>query len=358
MGYDAMANDASSPAVAREAKKKRVRGSSIWIKGNRSAKLKQSKLDVRREQWLSQVKDVKEVKAVASPAAAAAGASSGSPILASPHPPLPRRRVETLTRAEEPEENKDEPDVVNQEAGSSDVDSPVHSHVSYNSPGCSSQRKHCRIYSPSSGSSAWSSSRSVSDAEDEGTGGGDKDDDDDVLDDWEAVADALVDNNHNHQNLGLEKPPVAPVASVEPSHAATRPEPIKTQRRAWSPDDDTRPHTLPSLSKQASFPTSMGNCWVGMGIGAAQKGILSFQMSCPICYEDLDPTDSRFLPCPCGFHLCLFCHKRILEADARCPGCRKLYKSAPLDGEVGNGQETEKLAQLRLSRSCSMGPRY
>uniref|UniRef100_A0ACD5ZK85 Uncharacterized protein n=1 Tax=Avena sativa TaxID=4498 RepID=A0ACD5ZK85_AVESA len=350
MGYDAMANDASSPVVAREAKKKR---------GNRSAKLKQSKLDVRREQWLSQVKDVKEVKAVASPAAAAAaGGSSGSPILASPHPPLPRRRVETLTRGEEPQENKDEADVANQEVGSSDVDSPVHSHVSYNSPGgCSSQRKHCRIYSPSSGSSAWSSSRSVSDAEDEGTGGGDKDDDD-VLDDWEAVADALVDNNHNHQDLGPEELPVVPVACVEPAHAATRPEPIKTQRRAWSPDDDTRPHTLPSLSKQASFPASMGNCWVGMGIGAAQKGILAFQMSCPICYEDLDPTDSRFLPCPCGFHLCLFCHKRILEADARCPGCRKLYKSAPLDGEPGNGRETENLVQMRLSRSCSMGPRY
>ncbi|CAM0945519.1 unnamed protein product [Alopecurus aequalis] len=350
MGNDAMANDASSPAcaaVTREAKKKR---------GNRSARLKQTKLDVRREQWLSQVKDVKEVKAVASPAAA--GASSGSPILASPHPPLPRRRVETLTRGEEPEENKDEADVANQEVGSSDVDSPVHSHVSYNSPGGSSQRKHCRIYSPSSGSSAWSSSRSVSDAEDEGTGVGDKEEEEDVLDDWEAVADALVDNNHNHQDLGPEEPPVAPVACLEPAHAATRPEPIKTQRRAWSPDDDTRPHTLPSLSKQASFPTSIGNCWVGMGIGAAQKGILSFQMSCPICYEDLDPTDSRFLPCPCGFHLCLFCHKRILEADARCPGCRKLYKSAPLDGEAGNGRETENVVQMRLSRSCSMGPRY
>ncbi|EEC73482.1 hypothetical protein OsI_07813 [Oryza sativa Indica Group] len=39
-----MAHDASSPSAARDAKKKR---------GNRSAKLKQSKLDVRREQWLS-----------------------------------------------------------------------------------------------------------------------------------------------------------------------------------------------------------------------------------------------------------------------------------------------------------------
>lgn len=87
MGYDAMAHDASSPSAARDAKKKRVRvGGSLrfefgcfrldemgvlirgdffffgwwwwwWVflflQGNRSAKLKQSKLDVRREQWLS-----------------------------------------------------------------------------------------------------------------------------------------------------------------------------------------------------------------------------------------------------------------------------------------------------------------
>ncbi|KQK00050.1 cellulose synthase-like protein D2 [Brachypodium distachyon] len=355
MGHDAMASDASSPAyaaVARDPKKKR---------GNRSAKLKQSKLDVRREQWLSQVKDAKEVKAVSSPAAA--GANSGSPILASPHPPLPRRRAETQTRTEEPEQNKEEADVANQEAGSSDADSPMHSPVFYNSTGRCMQQKHCSgsggIHSLSSGSSAWSSSRSVSDAEDEGTGGGtkEKEEEEDVLDDWEAVADALsFDNNNNHQDLGPEAPPAAPVVSPEPARASTRPESIKSQTRAWSPDDVFRPHTLPSLSKQVSFPSSMGNCWVGMGIGAAQKSIISFQMSCPICYEDLDPTDSSFLPCPCGFHLCLFCHKRILEADARCPGCRNQYKSTPLGGEAG--REIENLVQMRLSRSCSMGPRY
>ncbi|KAG0498372.1 hypothetical protein HPP92_003063 [Vanilla planifolia] len=46
MGYDAMANNASVPVISRDFGKKK--------KGNRSAKLKQCKLDARREQWLSQ----------------------------------------------------------------------------------------------------------------------------------------------------------------------------------------------------------------------------------------------------------------------------------------------------------------
>uniref|UniRef100_A0A0D9VHK1 RING-type domain-containing protein n=1 Tax=Leersia perrieri TaxID=77586 RepID=A0A0D9VHK1_9ORYZ len=346
MEYDAMAHDASSPA-ARDAKKKR---------GNRSAKLKQSKLDVRREQWLSQVKDGKEVKAVVSPGAAA-GANSGSPILASPHPPLPRRRAEIRTREGEPEDCKEDSVGVSQDAGSSDLESPTHSPVSYRPHVSCLQQKHCSGNgggrSFSSGSSAWSSSRSVTDSDDD-TGGSPENDDDGVLDDWEAVADALsVDDSHNHQDPVQAAPPVVPASCLGPDNAATRQESIKSRTKAWSPDDVLRPQSLPSLSKQASFPASMGNCWVAMGIGSAQKGILS---SCPICYEDLDPTDSSFLPCPCGFHLCLFCHKRILEADGRCPGCRKQYTSASSGGgTVGNERE---MGNLRLFRSCSMGPRY
>ncbi|KAF0928976.1 hypothetical protein E2562_011066 [Oryza meyeriana var. granulata] len=350
MGYDAMAHDASSPAAARDAKKKR---------GNRSAKLKQSKLDVRREQWLSQVKDGKEVKAVVSPGAAA-GANSGSPILASPHPPLPRRRAEIRTREGEPEDYKEDSVGASQDVGSSDHESPLHSPVSYNPPVDCLQQKHCSGNggrSFSSGSSAWSSSRSVSDSDNDTGGSPENDDDDGVLDDWEAVADALsVDDSHNHQEPVPAAPPVVPASSPEPANAATRQEPIKSRTRAWSPDDVFRPQSLPSLSKQASFPASMGDCWVAMGIGSAQKGILLLPISCPICYEDLDPTDSSFLPCPCGFHLCLFCHKRILEADGRCPGCRKQYTSASSGGGM-TGNECE-MGNLRLSRSCSMGPRY
>ncbi|KAE8808827.1 General negative regulator of transcription subunit 4 [Hordeum vulgare] len=348
MGYDGAPSPAS--AAARDAKKKR---------GNRSsAKLKQCKLDARREQWLSQVKDGKEATAKPLPAAAGSGAGSnaGSPILASPHPPLPRRRADARSRGGALEDDKEDAGATGHEVGGSDLDSPMHSPCSDNSRGggCA-QSKRCSSNgggpSLSSVSSLWSSSRSVSDAEDDDTGSG-PEEENGVLDDWEAVADALSvdDNSHCHQSFGTTIPPTATSDSVPQANTSKRTEPIRSNARAWAPDDTFRPQSLPSISKQASFPARIGNCW-GMGMSAAHQSILSMPLSCPICYEDLDPTDSSFLPCPCGFHLCLFCHKRILEADARCPGCRKLYNA-------GSAAEGGAPAPVRLSRSCSMGPRH
>jgi hypothetical protein len=46
---------------------------------------------------------------------------------------------------------------------------------------------------------------------------------------------------------------------------------------------------------------------------------------CPICTEELDMTDLSYLPCTCGFQLCLFCFHRISSDDGRCPGCRMAY---------------------------------
>ncbi|XP_062185216.1 uncharacterized protein LOC133888858 [Phragmites australis] len=362
MGYSESASPASA-ATARDAKKRR---------GNRTAaKLKQSKLETRRGQWLShaQGKDVKEAKVASSPTGA--GSNAGSPILASPHPPLPRRRADTRSRGSDAED-REETGAAGLEVGGTDLDSPMHSPGSNNSQGVGCPlRKGCSGDaggpSLSSGSSVWSSSRSVSDAEEDDTGC--PEDESEVLDDWEAVADALsVDDSHCHQSSGPMMPPAAPTNATPVNEA--RPEPTQSKTRAWAPDDIFRPQSLPSISKQASFPASIGNCWVGMGMGmgAAQQSILSLPLSCPICYEDLDPTDSSFLPCPCGFHLCLFCHKRILEADGRCPGCRKQYNtvSAAEGGggggakatTVGIGREMANVAPVRLSRSCSMGPRY
>jgi hypothetical protein len=303
------------------------------------------------------VKDGKEATATA-PAlptvpGSGKGSNAGSPILASPHPPLPRRRGDARSSGEGPEDAG----AAGQDVGNSDFDSPMPSPGSDNSRGggCA-QRKRCSSGgggpSLSSVSSLWSSSRSVSDAEDDDTGSG-PDEDNGVLDDWEAVADALSieDDSHCHQSLGaMMAPAAAPRNSAPPANTAKRTEPIRSNARAWKPDDVFRPQSLPSISKQASFPTSIGNCW-GMRMSAAHQSTLASPLSCPICYEDLDPTDSSFLPCPCGFHLCLFCHKRIMEADGRCPGCRKQYNAV----SAGGGGAT---APARLSRSCSMVPRH
>jgi len=120
--------------------------------------------------------------------------------------------------------------------------------------------------------------------------------------------------------------------------------------RAWRPDDAFRPRSLPNLSKQQSLPNPDRH-YGGGGVAWASKSVVSAPSSCPICYEELDLTDSSFLPCLCGFRLCLFCHKRIVDEDGRCPGCRKPYETKPIEAEasVNGGSLT-----FRLARSCSM----
>lgn len=344
-------SDAASPAsaaTARDAKKKR---------GNRSAaKLKQSKRETRRGQFLSKGQG-NDGKVATSPTGA--GSNAGSPILASPHPPLPRRRVDSRSRGSDPED-REEAGAAGLEVDGSGLDSPG---SDKSQGGDCPQRKgfsgNGGGRSLSSGSSVWSSSRSVSDAEEDT---GRPEDESEVFDDWEMAADALyVDDSSCNQSSGPTPTPPPALTTAAPAHAA-RPEPIRSKTRAWAPDDIFRPQSLPSISKQASFPASIGNRWPEMGMSAVQQGILSLPLSCPICCDDLDPTDSSFCPCPCGFHMCLFCHNRIKLEDGRCPGCRKQYNtvSAAEGGgggakaAVGTGREMEK----RLSRSCSMGPSY
>ncbi|XP_024971076.1 uncharacterized protein LOC112510047 [Cynara cardunculus var. scolymus] len=328
MVYDSIAN-ASIPTAASNSKdfgkKKRV---------NRTAKLKQCKLDVRREQWLSQVKNrgFKEE-------------THGTGGMKAPAP-------ETHAA------NEREPPVVNLEVNlggeeteglmnhDSDSESPSNSPTSHSSSVSGSNRSVTNFTGSSSRSSSGSSSSSGGCC----SGSMTDEDDDECLDDWEAVADALaaddIQKNHNDPNL------VSPVDEQLDFHTIPEPEPVlttpagqedcrpPTSFRAWRPDDASRPQNLPNLLKQNSFPMKSGKHY-GLHSGGFAPS------SCPICCEDLDMTDSSFLPCPCGYRLCLFCHKRILEDNGRCPGCRKLY------AQPDNGNASSKMA-----RSCSMNPRH
>ncbi|XP_008799123.2 uncharacterized protein LOC103713857 [Phoenix dactylifera] len=330
MGFDSMAKDASVPTIAsRDAGKKK--------RTNRSAKLKQCKLDARREQWLNQVKN-KDGK---NPSM---GTSPNTSSL--PHPPLPRSaKSNSETRPREEEERE--------EHNISDSDSPTQSPTS--SIYGNSSRKGCPSNSISSGSSTESTSRNVSDNEEEEPDG--RGEENGVLDDWEAVADALsTDNDNNRPNsdpvVSIAEPAASPGTQNEALRGATtKPQSIQPTPRAWRPDDVFRPRSLPGISKQSSFPGSMERHY-----SAIQQGILALPSPCPICCEDLDPTDSSFLPCSCGFRLCLFCHKKILEADARCPACRKKYDAMGVVMDVDGGGVPK--SSIRLSRSCSMSSRF
>ena len=53
-------------------------------------------------------------------------------------------------------------------------------------------------------------------------------------------------------------------------------------------------------------------------------------MECPLCVEPLDISDRNFLPCPCGYRVCMWCWHNIREnLNGLCPACRSPYNADP-----------------------------
>lgn len=341
MVSDSIANVSSAPSAPNSrdfGKKKRA---------NRSAKLKQCKLDARREQWLAQVKK----KGCKEEINGNGDRQCSREKRRDNQPSLPNLEI-----SREGEENDGS---IHHE---SDTESPSNSPTSSFLGGTDSGTNFTGS-SSSSTSSGDCCSGSITDEEEDG--------DDGCLDDWEAVADALAaDDKHENENPCSELPPEPepivqsvplPESNIESGLGVRNVKPecprivprvprVPGNCKAWGADDAYRPQSLPTLAKQRSFPTSERHFCQG-GVPWLRKSTISVPSSCPICYEDLDSTDSSFLPCACGFRLCLFCHKRILEEDGRCPGCRKPYEQEPIKAEAGvrGGGLT-----FRLARSCSM----
>ncbi|CAN8264593.1 unnamed protein product [Cochlearia groenlandica] len=299
---------------------------------NKSAKMKQNKLALRREQWLSQVsvtnKGCKEDKSSAN---------------LSVKPDQRENTVVNLDRGEDTNNNG-----VNLHHQSF-MESPSNSSI-----GCTDSSTNF------SGGSSSSSSEFCSGniTEEEENADDDDDEDDGCVDDWEAVADALAAEEENEKVkeqesvrqaaslVGDSSNNASGVCVKDAKHDCCSRMPSRKQKsnRAWRPDDDLRPHGLPNLAKQLSFPEL-----------DKRFSSVAIPSSCPICYEDLDLTDSNFMPCPCGFRLCLFCHKTICDGDGRCPGCRKPYEwnSTMANTSVQGGDLT-----VRLGRSSSMFCRF
>ncbi|KAK2965150.1 hypothetical protein RJ640_005313 [Escallonia rubra] len=339
MAYDSIAN-ASIPTAANAkdfAKKKRA---------NRSAKLKQSKLDARREQWLSQVKNKGSKEEM----------NGGGGM----HVPRNERERSMENFVINPRREDNDGSMNHY----SDSDSPSNSPTSHSSSVLGSNASGTN-FTGSSSSRSSSSSSSVGCYS--GTISEDDDGDDGCSDDWEAVADALAatdDKQEQHNPVSESSPEREHVTQLDSHQESTnisKPNPIcvgmavhraPVSSRAWRPDDAFRPQSLPNLLKQHSFPMNSDRHYGRGGTAWACKNVVSAPTACPICCEDLDLTDSSFLPCSCGFRLCLFCHKRILEEDGRCPGCRKQYDFD--DAVEGEATLDGGCLTVRLARSCSM----
>ncbi|CBI15100.3 unnamed protein product, partial [Vitis vinifera] len=279
---------------------------------NRTAKLKQCKLDARREQWLSKVKNN-----------GCRGESEGIPESSMHKRNESNESNRSLENLEVRPRGGENDGSVHHD---SDSESPANSPTSHISSilGSTDSGTNYHASSSSSSSSGGCCSGSITEEEEE-------EGNDECLDDWEADT-----------GLGIE--------IHKPEHVGMVPR-APANGQAWRADDAFRPQSLPNLSKQHSFPMNSDRHYGHGGVPWARSSVAAIPISCPICYEDLDFTDSSFLPCSCGFRLCLFCHKRILEEDGRCPGCRKPYDCDPVEAEaiVNGGSLT-----FRLGRSYSM----
>ncbi|GAA0142673.1 ubiquitin-protein ligase [Lithospermum erythrorhizon] len=358
MASDSMANASSCFPISPSSNPRDV---SKKKRANRSAKLKQCKLDARREQFLSQVKN-KECKGEAN--------GHGGTV------DVGKERGKTIVKLEiKPRVEAENELFINNY--NSDTESAANSTTS-NASSFLGSNDFRTNYTGSSSRSSSSSGR---------CGLGSMSGDDECLEDWEAFADALAatdkkqerenDMDSLHESEGNKQ---SYVGSSRCFTAETRTSTcleinnhtlvavdvsqqkqesgVNVQRAsvsncsAWRPDDAFRPQSLPNLSKQFSFPMDTDR---NFGLGEKTwnyDNTISELTSCPICTEDFDVTDTNFLPCLCGYRLCLFCYKRILEYnDARCPGCRRQYDSVRI-----NADSTSDGCSLtiRLARSCSM----
>ncbi|GAB2299869.1 hypothetical protein Dimus_033920 [Dionaea muscipula] len=327
MGSDSVSN-ASVPAFSKDsAKNKRT---------NRLLKLKQSKLDVRRDHWLSHGKnksnevDSNAVDGGSSPPSVVRVNKADGGVLAD------ERLKGVETKHEVPVIRGGES--VSLSSRSRSVDNGGRHHHGLLSKDS--------ITSSSNSSSSNSACSSGSTSEEER----------DELDDWEAVADALnieifqppspSEVVNNRRSDGCKIPNDS--NSLAAGDALRGPLHNAANNRAWRPDDAFRPQSLPSITKQQFVGVVNGSlssivrqharvvnsehfCAQGGRVWSWRRRTVVPQQqpssSCPICCEDLDVTDRSFRPCPCGFQLCLFCHKRIREDDGRCPGCRKPYEA-------------------------------
>lgn len=72
----------------------------------------------------------------------------------------------------------------------------------------------------------------------------------------------------------------------------------------------------------------------------------SDEQICPLCCEELDVADQNFLPCKCGYQVCMWCWHHIKEnLNNLCPACRGIYSDNP---HAFSAVEKEEIMQNKL----------
>lgn len=69
---------------------------------------------------------------------------------------------------------------------------------------------------------------------------------------------------------------------------------------------------------------------------------------CPLCMEEMDPSDRNFRPCPCGYQVCRFCWHRLKEQEGgKCPACRRIYTEDAVQFTPVPPEELDRVKQKK-----------
>ncbi|KAL8544437.1 hypothetical protein ACS0TY_004841 [Phlomoides rotata] len=84
---------------------------------------------------------------------------------------------------------------------------------------------------------------------------------------------------------------------------------------------------------------------------------------CPLCAEEMDWTDLQFMPCKCGYQVCVWCWHHIIdmaekdETEGRCPACRTIYEKEKIVATQANCERTMSKISNRKTKPPKAKPK-
>ncbi|XP_011077033.1 uncharacterized protein LOC105161135 [Sesamum indicum] len=84
---------------------------------------------------------------------------------------------------------------------------------------------------------------------------------------------------------------------------------------------------------------------------------------CPLCAEEMDWTDQQFMPCKCGYQVCVWCWHHIIdmaekdETEGRCPACRTIYDKEKIVAMQANCQRTMTKSSSKKAKPPKAKPK-
>ncbi|KAL1532793.1 RING-type E3 ubiquitin transferase [Salvia divinorum] len=87
------------------------------------------------------------------------------------------------------------------------------------------------------------------------------------------------------------------------------------------------------------------------------------EKKCPLCAEEMDWTDQQFMPCKCGYQICVWCWHHIIDmaekdaAEGRCPACRTIYEKEKIVAMQANCERSMSKVSNRKTKQPKAKPK-